>query len=782
MSKQPIIGKIQNWLNTTYKNSPGFSTISVTEEPGWETTNAMLIAYQIEDGVSQGIIEKEKSSGIYDFTGEGFSPLSASTDFSIKSNQNRLMILQGAFYLKGINPGSFGPVFNSEMTTAIETLQANAGIGATGIADLLVVKALLSMDQFVVLSQYGGKEAIADIQKALNARFAEDMNGLIPSDGIYGRELNKALIYALQITEGLSAADANEADGYFGPGTQQRIPILNDGDGGYAVTLLQYALYVNGYTGVDFSETYDSNTVSAVSAFERAVGLSQNGGTHVGLDIWMGLLLSSGNANREVHGCDAAQSLSYEDAVMLKNNGYDIVGRYLVGNFATTTQELTDILKAGMNVFPIYETGSYETSYFSPEQGTSDAVDAVQACRKFGIPEQTRIYFTVDYDMEGYQIENLVIPYFKAIFEKFNSSELQYNIGIYGSRNVCEEVISAGYAQLAFVDGASTGYSGNMGYPMPKEWAFNQIKEGVNIGSVQIDHDQVSGLDNGFSSITNETGITKNTMLPDTGLSTTDAEVARVVNNSLTSLLTNIMSIKGPEILDFCEVDKEKLFLKGGPFYFANDNAYLKYDSGIKPLLGSGGDLNMYFNVDSATLDVLSNNKGSNINPSILLDKDKDLQTKLLSLMPTGVSGNAQFYSCWNANEDAEPGYIEIGMEYGIPIPAIKNKELTDNGKLKEVNSLEGAYIFVDIIIGIKKNLLEKEYELALDISKEFALRMFADISSAVVKSIDKTIQIIDGTLSIVLKEIPVIIEVIELGTIAGILVALGVSIVGALG
>lgn len=156
MQKQQIIVDIQTWLNETYKDSSGYNPIEVNGLPGWDTTNAMLIAYQIEDGISVSTINNETSSGIYDFTKRGFVEISGETDFSIKSNQNKLMILQGAFYVKGINPGGFAPTYSSEFTTAVETLQSNAGVEVTGIADFLVVKALLSMDAFTVLPQYGG--------------------------------------------------------------------------------------------------------------------------------------------------------------------------------------------------------------------------------------------------------------------------------------------------------------------------------------------------------------------------------------------------------------------------------------------------------------------------------------------------------------------------------------------------------------------------------------------------------------------------------------------------
>lgn len=782
MQKQQIIVDIQTWLNETYKDSSGYNPIEVNGLPGWDTTNAMLIAYQIEDGISVSTINNETSSGIYDFTKQGFVEISSETDFSIKSNQNKLMILQGAFYVKGINPGGFAPTYSSEFTTAVETLQSNAGVGVTGIADFLVVKALLSMDAFTVLPQYGGVETIATIQRTLNAEYANDMGSLIPSDGVYGRNLNKALIYALQIQEGFSVAEANEADGYFSPGTQSKCPTLSLGDANIFVTLLKYALYCNGYTDIDISsDVFDQATQTAIYEVQSFLGLNRTG--EAGVDTWMALLLSSGNPNMSVTGCDVSQILSEEDAKILKNNGYDIVGRYISGEFATSVEELTNILNAGLNVFPIYETGSYQTSYFSAEQGTSDAIAAVEACRSFGIPEGTTIYFTVDYDMEGYQITSLVLPYFEAIYNKFNNAQLNYNIGIYGSRNVCSQVINAGYAQLAFVDGASTGYSGNMGFEMPKQWAFNQIKEGVNIKGIQVDNDKVSGLDSGFNSLNGGKVINKVLLTGAENNNLTNTEVKNI-SNTLYAILENIINIKGPDILEFFNFDKEALNLSGGPLYFADKNCYLKYDSGIKSQFGIGGDINMYFNTDSFSLDLLNMNLGSNINPSIL--KDEDFKTKILSLMPTEVSGNCQFYSSWNANQSAEPGYFEIGMEFGITIPSIKNKELNNNGKLKTVSSLIGEYIFIDLIIGIRKDLFGDELDLAMHLTGDFAIKAFADLSSAVTTATDKSINIIDAMENIIFTEnIPKVVEIFKEGVVYGIIifilgaVAVGIGVVG---
>lgn len=65
-----------------------------------------------------------------------------------------------------------------------------------------------------------------------------------------------------------------------------------------------------------------------------------------------------------------------------------------------------------------------------------------------------------------------------------------YQNGVYGTRNVCSQIINNGYASFAFVSDMSTGYSGNLGFPMPRQWSFDQFVEftiGSGNGAVGMD-------------------------------------------------------------------------------------------------------------------------------------------------------------------------------------------------------------------------------------------------------------------------------------------------------
>lgn len=191
------------------------------------------------------------------------------------------------------------------------------------------------------------------------------------------------------------------------------------------------------------------------------------------------------------------------------------MGRYLTGTVganhvskAMTLQEVRYMENAGLSVFPIYQDGGYYSDYFaSPRQGIVDALTAINAADLLGFPSGTTIYFAVDFDAYGFQIDDLVVPYFQQISGVFHSqkNESKFKVGVYGPRLVCKEVSSRGYASTSFVADMSTGFSGNLGYPIPKNWAFDQFHEFTfdSSPSFPLDKDAYSGLDKAASHFDN---------------------------------------------------------------------------------------------------------------------------------------------------------------------------------------------------------------------------------------------------------------------------------------
>ncbi|UQZ48303.1 DUF1906 domain-containing protein [Bacillus sp. PK3-037] len=496
----------QQWLNETYRGKHGYNPVEESGKTGWDTIYGLTRALQIELGIS------EPANNFGPTTQRLFKPLKRQAPDSKPSNMN--FILQGALWCKGFNPGGFTGVFYEKTENAVKEFQKAAGLTTQdGIVTTLIMKALLDMSAFKLVS--GGDSRIRQIQQNLNRDY-NDYIGLMPCDGLYARDTNKALIYALQKEEGMSTSVAN---GFFGNGTTSLCPTLTPGDSrtGF-VLIVQYALYCNGksFDPGEFDGKYGVGVVSAVKAFQAFMCLPQTG--YADMPTIKALLSSSGDTTRTASACDTATIITTEKAQTLRNNGYKTIGRYLTGNVRTssgltskalTAEELAVIFNAGLKVFPIYQDGGYQSSYFVKDQGTRDAYSAASAARRLGFPSGTTIYFAVDFDAYDYEVTDKIIPYFqeiKSAFAKMQtfSTAPKYEIGVYGPRNICIRTQEAGLTKYSFVANMSTGFSGNLGYPMPQNWAFDQFYEGTigsGSGSIGIDKDGFSGKDSGVSSV-----------------------------------------------------------------------------------------------------------------------------------------------------------------------------------------------------------------------------------------------------------------------------------------
>ena len=207
------VSKTQEWLNKTYKDNSNYSVILEDGITGWGTMKALIIALQIELRIST-------PNGSF-----GPATRSAFKNISIGcSNTNLVYILQGGLYCKGYNPGGFDGSFGESTKKAVQQLQSDAGLKTQdGIVNSLLMRSILSMDAFTLLTYgtYNGDSKIREIQQNLNrdyssnTHFASDI-GLVPCDGIYSKSTNKALLYALQIEEGLAVAAATKNGKYFG--------------------------------------------------------------------------------------------------------------------------------------------------------------------------------------------------------------------------------------------------------------------------------------------------------------------------------------------------------------------------------------------------------------------------------------------------------------------------------------------------------------------------------------------------------------------------------------
>ncbi|MFQ4151791.1 glycoside hydrolase domain-containing protein [Lactiplantibacillus plantarum] len=356
-----------------------------------------------------------------------------------------------------------------------------AGLSDTsGTLDSQFMAALLNMSAFTLVAN--GYEKIRTMQQQLNHDYLA-YTGILPCDGVYQRDTNTALIYALQAEEGL---DTDTASGTYGPMTQELTPTVSTGDDNNFVRILQWGLYVNNqaYTGA-FDGSYTLDVSSSVATFESDMALPETSGVSAGLDVFMSLLTSAGNPDRDAVACDTSHQIDANEAAALNSAGYKYVGRYLTGTAGTgssevdkklTTSEISILTNAGLKIFPIYQDGaSDDEDYFTQTKGSSDGRKAGLAAMQLGFPDDTIIYFAVDVDIQDGDIAGTVEPYFTGVASGINS--FGFKVGIYATRNVANTIITDGLADKAFVSDMSTGFSGNLGFPMPSEWSFDQFNE-----------------------------------------------------------------------------------------------------------------------------------------------------------------------------------------------------------------------------------------------------------------------------------------------------------------
>ncbi|MEV6512437.1 glycoside hydrolase domain-containing protein [Streptomyces sp. NPDC051642] len=427
-------------------------------------------------------------------------------------NGNIYRIVQSGLYCKGYDGDQINGDYTERVSASVTSLKRNMGVDAAYPGDSLtpkVFKALLTMDAYVLVE--GGTDAIRSVEQWLNSRYVGRRDFfVIPCDGNFSRDVQKALIYAIQYEIGMSD---DVATGALGPATKQglRDHTVAQGSTGAWVALFSAAMLFNRRPGSSFTTTFDAGLASRVRDFQSFVRLTVNG--QGDFPTWASLLVSTGDNTRAGTACDTVTELTAPRATALYSAGYRYVGRYLSNVPGSTLNkqlqpgELTVIAAHGLNVFPIYQTYGGEATYFRREQGIADAHAAIERARHYGFKAGTRIYFAVDFDALDYEVTDSVLPHFRGIKATVDEYGPEYRIGIYAPRNVCSRVGAEGLTSASFLSDMSTGFSGNLGYPHPADWSFDQIatiSAGSGSGAISIDNDIASGRDEGQSSFLEE--------------------------------------------------------------------------------------------------------------------------------------------------------------------------------------------------------------------------------------------------------------------------------------
>lgn len=256
---------------------------------------------------------------------------------------------------------------------------------------------------------------------------------------------------------------------------------------------------------VSFTNSFTSSLADSVSVFQAFMKLAVNGQGDFG--TWSSLLVSYGDQTRQGEACDGITKITPARAQALKSAGYKYIGRYLYNPSTTSLPEkeiqpgeLATIKQYGLRCFPIYQTWARSVDYYSVSQGVADCLNAAFKAEEHGFKPGSRIYFAVDYDAMNDEVTSHILPYFRSVKEQMDRLGSPYKIGVYGPRNACSRISAEGYADTSFVSDMSSGFSGNLGYAMPENWAFDQIVTkvvGSGDGRIEIDNNIASGRDTG---------------------------------------------------------------------------------------------------------------------------------------------------------------------------------------------------------------------------------------------------------------------------------------------
>ncbi|MGW8763325.1 glycoside hydrolase domain-containing protein [Streptomyces sp. NPDC055815] len=516
-----MVLRAQKFINVTYGGKLGIEPLAENGITSWKVMFALTRALQYELGITT--LSDTFGPTTLNTLQSKYPTLNAGT----VPSANFARIIQSGLYCKGYDGGDIDGQYNSRVSASITRLKLDMGVDSAFPGDSLVpkvFKGLLNMDAYVTVN--GGSESIRAVQRWLNGSYLNRRDFyIIPADGHHSRDVAKSMLFAVQYELGMADGTAN---GVFGPGTQSGLkshPVAT-GDSGTWVRLFSAGMILN-QRPVDFTSTFTSSLSYAVSAFQSFAMLPVTGTGN--FSTWASLLVSYGDQSRNGEACDGITLITPARAATLKANGIKYVGRYLTNpvppendqdplrHKAIQPGELKTIADNGLRCFPIYQTFGRNASNFSYPQGRAAGQSAINAALDHGFKTGTRIFFAVDFDALDADVTSNVLPHFKGIADAIADDGNRFAIGVYGPRNVCTRVGEAGHATASFVSDMSSGFSGNFGYPLPANWAYDQIVTrtiGTGDGAINLDVNIASGRDIGQGSFD-----PPRTPLPDTNLS-----------------------------------------------------------------------------------------------------------------------------------------------------------------------------------------------------------------------------------------------------------------------
>lgn len=176
--------------------------------------------------------------------------------------------------------------------------------------------------------------------------------------------------------------------------------------------------------------------------------------------------------------------------------GVGFIGRYYGGHRSKdlTLAEARAISQAGLKIVSVFEAGGDNIANFTKAQAVKDGAAALTLAGLCQQPFGTAIYFAVDCDPTPPQLAGNVLPYFATLLGAVGP---HYQIGVYGSGNVCTALLHNKTAQRSWLGGAM-GWQGSRAFKAALTWDICQGIPGdpYKLGA-QVDPDQARTADFG---------------------------------------------------------------------------------------------------------------------------------------------------------------------------------------------------------------------------------------------------------------------------------------------
>jgi len=165
----------------------------------------------------------------------------------------------------------------------------------------------------------------------------------------------------------------------------------------------------------------------------------------------------------------------------LKSQGILCVIRYYARSTQQPEKRLTRaeaeaLIRAGISIGVVHQSGGNSSGAFSAEKGKRDANYAVDyAVNTIGQPSGSTIYFAVDYDAKLGDVTNKIIPHFLAVKEVCDRGldGNVYDVGAYGNGLVLKRLLDDRIIKYAWLS-QSTRHQGSAAFKASNRWTLFQ--------------------------------------------------------------------------------------------------------------------------------------------------------------------------------------------------------------------------------------------------------------------------------------------------------------------